>query len=174
IGRHDAEQQENDRQAATGRGDLRHQDDLAAAFDRLRSLLDLGFKAGDLVARVGCGLLARWPMPVGAVCLLWHCGPVCDYGGAAQLLDYFVPQRDTSWRFAGRNRSLYQGADCLTRHARACRGHPRLTLPVLSKAWMAGTSPAMTRRVCRSFRQLVLLWVAINRNLIPARTYASE
>src|SRR5262245_44301513 len=29
-------------------------------------------------------------------------------------------------------------------------------MPDYSKAWMAGTSPAMTRRVCRSFRQLVL------------------
>ena len=31
------------------------------------------------------------------------------------------------------------------RHARACRGHPRLSCGVpASKAWMAGTSPAMT------------------------------
>jgi len=35
----------------------------------------------------------------------------------------------------------------LHRHARACRGHPRVTTKVIkrqSKAWMAGTSPAMT------------------------------
>src|SRR6266849_5699796 len=33
----------------------------------------------------------------------------------------------------------------LRRHARACRGHPRLSCRVsASKAWMAGTSPAMT------------------------------
>src|SRR5690349_16948283 len=31
----------------------------------------------------------------------------------------------------------------LSRHARACRGHPRLKMRV-SKSWMAGTSPAMT------------------------------
>jgi hypothetical protein len=33
----------------------------------------------------------------------------------------------------------------LQRHARACRGHPRLSCRAsASKAWMAGTSPAMT------------------------------
>jgi hypothetical protein len=33
----------------------------------------------------------------------------------------------------------------LRRHARACRGHPRLAFKKsASKAWMAGTSPAMT------------------------------
>ncbi len=31
------------------------------------------------------------------------------------------------------------------RHARACRGHPRLKSRVESKTWMAGTSPAMTQ-----------------------------
>jgi len=31
------------------------------------------------------------------------------------------------------------------RHARAGRGHPRLFLCHAAKAWMAGTSPAMTR-----------------------------
>jgi len=31
------------------------------------------------------------------------------------------------------------------RHARACRGHPRLSCRAsASNAWMAGTSPAMT------------------------------
>ena len=30
------------------------------------------------------------------------------------------------------------------RHARACRGHPRLTDRLATKTWMAGTSPAMT------------------------------
>src|SRR5438874_10155129 len=34
----------------------------------------------------------------------------------------------------------------LSRHARACRGHPRLSFAG-SKAWMAGTSPAMTGKV---------------------------
>src|SRR5260370_34452972 len=34
------------------------------------------------------------------------------------------------------------------RHARACRGHPRLSCQAsTSKAWMAGTSPAMTRQM---------------------------
>src|SRR5229473_53753 len=33
----------------------------------------------------------------------------------------------------------------LSRHARACRGHPRLSCgPSARKTWMAGTSPAMT------------------------------
>src|SRR5580704_4908292 len=30
-------------------------------------------------------------------------------------------------------------------HARACPGHPRLCGKALSKTWMAGTSPAMTK-----------------------------
>jgi hypothetical protein len=30
------------------------------------------------------------------------------------------------------------------RHARACRGHPRLERPTRSQTWMAGTSPATT------------------------------
>ena len=43
-----------------------------------------------------------------------------------------------------------------TRHARPCAGHPRLTF-VATKTWMAGTSPAMTKRnptyrYCRSRR----------------------
>jgi hypothetical protein len=33
------------------------------------------------------------------------------------------------------------------RHARACRGHPRLIGASESKAWVAGTSPAMTESV---------------------------
>jgi hypothetical protein len=34
---------------------------------------------------------------------------------------------------------------CLSaRHARACRGHPRLAALQQTKTWMAGTSPAMT------------------------------
>src|SRR4051794_26205271 len=73
VGRYDPEQQENDRQAAPGGGELRHQDDLAAALDRRRSLFDLGFQPRDPIVRVG--LLARWrPMSVGTVGLLWHCG----------------------------------------------------------------------------------------------------
>src|SRR5690242_15903301 len=39
------------------------------------------------------------------------------------------------------------------RHARACRGHPRLHALRRCKTWMAGTSPAMTPRVVR-FTQL--------------------
>src|SRR4051794_22127306 len=34
------------------------------------------------------------------------------------------------------------------RHARACRGHPRLSFEV--KTWMAGTSPAMTKESPRA------------------------
>jgi hypothetical protein len=36
------------------------------------------------------------------------------------------------------------------RHARACPGHPRLNGIAAGKTWMAGTSPAMTRRDSRS------------------------
>jgi len=36
------------------------------------------------------------------------------------------------------------GASYPTRHARACRGHPRLGTRAASKSWVAGTSPAMT------------------------------
>jgi hypothetical protein len=32
------------------------------------------------------------------------------------------------------------------RHARACPGHPRLSCWLSNKTWMAGTSPAMTKR----------------------------
>src|SRR5258708_6550315 len=34
-------------------------------------------------------------------------------------------------------------------HARACPGHPRLNSPIARKTWMAGTSPAMTKRDTR-------------------------
>ena len=37
------------------------------------------------------------------------------------------------------------------RHARPCAGHPRL-LHCATKTWMAGTSPAMTVRMCQSKR----------------------
>src|SRR5262245_50524691 len=40
--------------------------------------------------------------------------------------------------------SLEQDDIKWNRHARACRGHPRLESRVESKPWMAGTSPAMT------------------------------
>src|SRR3984893_6024909 len=33
-----------------------------------------------------------------------------------------------------------------TRHARPCAGHPRLNSTAARKTWMAGTSPAMTKR----------------------------
>jgi hypothetical protein len=32
------------------------------------------------------------------------------------------------------------------RHARACRGHPRFHSRAARKTWMAGTSPAMTKK----------------------------
>src|SRR5260370_39131714 len=40
----------------------------------------------------------------------------------------------------------------LARHARPCAGHPRLFL-LMSQAWVAGTSPAMTAEIdaCRSY-----------------------
>src|SRR5262249_12816706 len=36
-----------------------------------------------------------------------------------------------------------------TRQARVCPGHPRLSGDATSKTWMAGTSPAMTRKTSR-------------------------
>src|SRR6266568_482054 len=63
------------------------------------------------------------------------------------------------------------------RHARVCRGHPRLShllahLLAASKTWMAGATsaftrvfnalcPAMTRRVCRPLRRLLVSIVAV-------------
>jgi hypothetical protein len=47
-------------------------------------------------------------------------------------------------------RCLIPTSESLTRHARACRGHPRLTNHATSKTWMAGTSPAMTMWMGRS------------------------
>src|SRR5258708_1380285 len=41
----------------------------------------------------------------------------------------------------------------LLRHARACRGHPRLCGCATRKAWMAGTSPAKTSHICASNRR---------------------
>src|SRR4029079_13859210 len=38
------------------------------------------------------------------------------------------------------------GNTAFQRHARACRGHPRLTVAPRSKTWMAGTKPAMTEK----------------------------
>jgi len=45
----------------------------------------------------------------------------------------------------------------LNRHARACRGHPRLKYHK-TKTWMAGTSPAMTSLLGQP--QLTPLWLA--------------
>src|SRR5262249_46610081 len=39
---------------------------------------------------------------------------------------------------------LAQQSATFRRHARACRGHPRLSISRRSKTWMAGTGPAMT------------------------------
>jgi heat shock protein HslJ len=58
------------------------------------------------------------------------------------------------------------------RHARACRGHPRLVrLLATSKTWMAGTSPAMTWRGYRSFRRLLVCVVAAT---ITTTVFAAE
>src|SRR5258708_15568170 len=69
-----------------------------------------------------------------------------------------MKQNLTDARFAPANSSRSTGAirmaiACLTpresesprhRHARACRGHPRLSWrAAVSKAWMAGASPAL-------------------------------
>ena len=41
-----------------------------------------------------------------------------------------------------------------TRHAHACRGHPRLKSSIeIEKPWMAGTSPAMTMWVTKRQRR---------------------
>jgi hypothetical protein len=42
------------------------------------------------------------------------------------------------------NQDSYGRPLVLARHARPCAGHPRLEMQTNSKAWMAGTSPAMT------------------------------
>ena len=55
-----------------------------------------------------------------------------------------------------RHQYLYQPSHIQTRHARARRGHPRLKARVNSKTWMAGTSPAMTKRISHAQRRLVL------------------
>jgi hypothetical protein len=49
--------------------------------------------------------------------------------------------------FAAEN-AVNQRCQILTRHARPCAGHPRLSSSdvTASKTWMAGTSPAMTGR----------------------------
>src|ERR1700687_2329349 len=40
----------------------------------------------------------------------------------------------------------FHGIDRLARHARPCAGHPRPCSITARKAWMAGTSPAMTEK----------------------------
>jgi hypothetical protein len=52
---------------------------------------------------------------------------------AKQLLDH-----------ATRLISLYMSASTISRHARACRGHPRLTLLLRQRRGWPGRSPAMT------------------------------
>jgi len=60
---------------------------------------------------------------------------------------------------------LYQPSHTQTRHARARRGHPRLKARVESKTWMAGTSPAMTKRMdhdlCRSVLPLTRILASL-------------
>src|SRR5262245_38689890 len=69
---------------------------------------------------------------------------------------------------------LYHCAQHLTRHARACRGHPRLAFFKAAKTWMAGTRPAMTWRVHRSLQELAQLapqtHIAASRDTRPAAT----
>src|SRR5438477_10784391 len=66
----------------------------------------------------------------------------------------------------------YQPSQCLTRHARAWRGHPRLRSRVESKTWMAGTSPAMTGREHRPLRRLVSLLTLTTRYSLLATRYS--
>src|SRR5580700_1013701 len=58
-------------------------------------------------------------------------------------------RRRSSVSAADRGKEVIAGTP-IRRHARACRGHPRLQGDPRSKAWMAGTSPAMTWRSWRS------------------------
>src|SRR5207248_4390127 len=44
-----------------------------------------------------------------------------------------------------RSSDLFEREPPVRRHARACPGHPRLYDVAAVKAWMAGSSPAMTR-----------------------------
>jgi hypothetical protein len=61
------------------------------------------------------------------------------------------------------------------RHARACRGHPRLSCGhSASKTWMAGTSPAMTlekqgQPYRKMRRTLVRLWPGFIRDRLCGR-----
>src|SRR5581483_9184862 len=48
------------------------------------------------------------------------------------------------WLIWSAKRSIRSQA-CLARHARACPGHPRLAFIPVTKSWMAGSSPAMTK-----------------------------
>src|SRR5215467_6477494 len=67
----------------------------------------------------------------------------------------------------GAGTALYQYARLSTRHARACRGHPRLKSGARPKTWMAGTSPAMTWRVRRFQCKSVLLHGRVSRAPCP-------
>ena len=82
-------------------------------------------------------------------------GQVAQQGGGAERLGLVV----TVSRFVGHRRCpARKGASIITRHGRACPGHPRLGGGTLSDlfphdgvsvsgggtAWVAGTSPAMT------------------------------
>src|SRR5690242_21325707 len=59
------------------------------------------------------------------------------------------------------------------RHARACRGHPRLATMAESKTWMAGTSPAMTSPSPRVFQDVHAVAGAIDE-IKPAVLVGSD
>ena len=63
---------------------------------------------------------------------------------AAELLALPPPGAEGDHGAGVRGATVSDGNPLLTRHARACRGHPRLEgTSARSKTWMAGTSPAM-------------------------------
>src|SRR5882672_6349142 len=63
-------------------------------------------------------------------------------------------------------RGLSLAANDPRRHARARRGHPRLNASARTKAWMAGTSPAMTESIMTES-------IMLRQLLSPARCRAS-
>src|SRR5215207_7994296 len=54
----------------------------------------------------------------------------------------------------------------LARHARPCAGHPRLDSLAARKTWMAGTSPAITKK-----RQIVSKVLRCSKERVHVRSY---
>jgi len=77
----------------------------------------------------------------------------CQAGGQPRNQEVFarVHQGEDGGEIARSNRGR---SVQFIRHARACRGHPRLEASARSKAWMAGR--ARPRRICESMPSIAL------------------